>query len=138
MKYQSNLKIIFAELILLVVTISLFTGCAVINSSLFGLPPQFPSPYQSVFQFETTGKKTVEYDILGEGYGESSGIAILGGLLYFSQPDAMKAYERAANSRGGEILLESRSQFVTMGILSPFIYTKGTIKVWGIAARLKK
>jgi len=116
----------------------IFTGCAAINSSIFGPTHQFASPYQSSFKFETAGKKVVEYDILGEGYGEASGVAILGGIIYFSQPDVMKAYERAAKSKGGEILLESRTQFVTTGILSPFIYTKGTIKVWGIAARLNK
>jgi hypothetical protein len=125
-------KLVIVLVILVAFSLS---GCMVLNRVIYGPMPQFPQPYQSHIQFKAVGEKTLEYEILGEGYGESTGYAFLGGL-FILQPDAMKAYEQAVKTQGGDILLEARTQLVTKGV--PFIYTEATLKVWGLVAKVKK
>ncbi|MEO0162115.1 MAG: hypothetical protein ABIL74_07570 [candidate division WOR-3 bacterium] len=132
MKYSSLLILISCTWNLI------FSGCAILNRGVFGPTPNLPAPYHSQIEFKASGERTVDYEILGEGYGESSGFAILGGLLFIQEPDAMAAYEAAVKSKGGDILLDARMQFVTTGFLSPIIFTQGTIKIWGLVAKIKK
>jgi hypothetical protein len=115
------------------------SGCSMVNRAMFmGALPDMPAPYRTSIEFKTTGDKTVDYEVLGEGFGQSSGVAVLLGLVYIAEPDAMAAYNQAVKSRGGDILLESRSQLVTSGILSPWIFTMATYKVWGLVAKIKQ
>ncbi len=101
------------------------------------LADSFPPPYTSSLHITASGEKSFNYEIIGEGYGEAVGYSVLLGTLYFSTPDAMEAYQMAVRSRGGDFLIESRHQLKVKTILSPVIYTKVTLKVWGLVAKIK-
>jgi len=116
------------------------SGCAWVNRMTF--PPDnvkniMPSPYLASVNFKATADKTFDYEILGEGCGESTGYSIILGVIYHTQPDLIEAWDMAIKSRNGDVLLESRSQKISSGILAPVIYSKQTIKVRGLVAKIK-
>lgn len=112
------------------------SGCAFINKQMFSEGQDPLAAYQSTVSLKTEGAVKLDYEILGEGYGESAGYAVLGGLILM-QPDFMEAYREAVRSKGGDFLLEVRRQTTTSGVLTPIIYTKRIIKVWGLVAKRK-
>ncbi len=77
----------------------ILSGCAVANRYAFdpGLGKSFPPPYSSSLQMVTTADQHIEYEIVGEGYGESSGYSVFLGVLFRKDPDAMAAYQMAVN-----------------------------------------
>jgi len=126
------------RLALAVLALLAVAGCGAVNRGVFGATSAFPPPYQSGVQITTAGKTELDFEVLGEGYGESTGHAVLiGGLLYMKQPNAMKVYQMAVQSQGGDILLETRTQMEISGFLPPFIYTRAKLRVWGLVARVK-
>lgn len=128
---KENWVILFLPLIFFV-----FGGCASYNKLVFDMP-EFPPPYQSSVQLHTTGAKNVNFDILGEGYGEATGYILFGGFIVVS-PDAMAAYKKAVNSRRGDILLETRAQVTTSGLFPPFVFQVSKVKIvwWGQSCEL--
>jgi hypothetical protein len=116
-----------------------FAGCGYASRLVVGgITPDLPQPYQSTMTLRTEGKETVEHEIIGEGYGSSTGRAVLFGALFHTEPDVMDAYHQAVKSRGGDILIESRSQTVYSGFLAPLIYSQATTKVWGLVVKIKR
>lgn len=118
----------------------LFNGCSVMSQGAFGmsLADSFPPPYTSSLHFTATGEKHIKYEIVGEGYGEAIGYSIFMGAIYYRTPDAMEAYRMAVDSQGGDFLIESRRQLKIKTVLSPIIWTKATLKVWGLVAKIEK
>lgn len=98
----------------------------------------FPPPYTSNLNMTNSGQKEVEYQILGEGFGESVGYSVLFGFGYHQMPDYMAAYKMAVDSQEGDFLVESRRQLQTEGYLSPFLWTKYTFKIWGMVAKVEE
>jgi hypothetical protein len=138
---------ILKGLLLGVLIIATMSGCAAINRMIFR-PYEvqykgFPVPYYPSGLYQRAAglldDPSLDFEILGEGYGQSTGQAIfLGGFLYHKEPNVWEAYNQAIRSLGGDILIETHSEFVTSGFLSPLIYTKGTYKIWGLVAKVSK
>lgn len=118
----------------------LLSNCAVMHKYTFdpGLGKHFPPPYSSSLQMVTSADVVIDYDIIGEGYGESSGYSLLWGALIHKNPDAMAAYQMAVESQGGDFLVESRFQLQTQGFLAPVLWTKATFKVWGLVGKINQ
>jgi len=120
-------------ILLIPIMLLLLDGCAAYRGEIKGIP----NPYESELKLKTSGEKVVDYEILGEGYGESSAFLFVGGIVFYSQPDQMTAYKQAVASKGGDILLEARTQMTTRWFVTPFLITKRTFKIWGIVAKIK-
>jgi hypothetical protein len=134
-------------LLLAVLIIATVSGCAAINRIVFRpyavQYKGFPVPYYPSGLYQRAAgvldDPSLDFEILGEGYGQSVGHAILlGGFLYHKEPNVWEAYNQAIRSLGGDILIETHSEFVTSGFLSPLIYTKGVYKIWGLVAKVSK
>ncbi|MEO0114305.1 MAG: hypothetical protein ABIK93_02390 [candidate division WOR-3 bacterium] len=104
---------------------------------------EFPVPYYPSGLYQRAAglldDPELDFEILGEGYGQSVGHAVLlGGFLYHREPTIWEAYNQAIRSLGGDILIETHSEFVTSSFLSPLIYTRGVYKIWGLVAKVSK
>ena len=118
--------LIFITIILSII----LSGCCAIHQIHFAeITATFPAPYQSGMTVQDSAEKELDFEIVGEGYGTSVGYSVILGLVYYQSPDHMKAYQEAVNKQGGDFLIESRTQIVTTGILSPFIFSRGEFRI---------
>lgn len=159
-KYHLYSKSAWGGLLLSFLIITIFTGCArftnypvhygaypFVNRLMFApydvQYKEFPVPYYPSGLYQRAAglldDPSLDFEILGEGYGQSVGHAVLlGGFLYHREPTIWEAYNQAIRSLGGDILIETHSEFVTSSFLSPLIYTKGVYKIWGLVAKVSK
>jgi hypothetical protein len=95
--------------------------------------PKFPQPYQSIIQFKTVREKKLNMKYLVRDTVNQRAMHSLGAVYHTTRCN--ESIPQAVESRGGDILLEARTQLVTRGL--PLIYTEATIKVWGLVAKVK-